>query len=112
MSKAPSGPNRLLLLTMVFFVAISAGLAWGFFRYLIQPTFIHSSQIMDKIGLPVLGSVGLFLTAEHKRKRQRQLFSFLWVFSLLVVSYGGVIVFSGPGSELVNTLISSLRSVI
>ena len=111
-SKGPSGPNRLLLLTMVFFAAISAGLAWGFLRYLIQPTFIHSSQIRDKIGLPVLGSVGLFLTAEHEKKRHRQLSSFLWVFSLLVVSYGGIMVFSGPGSELVNTLISSLRSVI
>lgn len=110
--KEPSGPNRLLLLTMVFFAAISAGLAWGFLRYLIQPTFIHSSQIRDKIGLPVLGSVGLFLTAEHKKKRHRQLSSFLWVFSLFVVSYGGIMVFSGPGSELVNTLIYSLRSVI
>lgn len=111
-SKEPSGPNRLLLLTTVFFAAISAGLAWGFLRYLIQPTFIHSSQIRDKIGLPVLGSVGLFLTAEHKRKRHRQLTSFLWVFFLLVVSYGSVTAFSGPGSELVRDLISTLSSVI
>ncbi len=108
----PSGPNRLLLLSVVLFVAISAGLGWGFLRYLIQPTFIHSSQIMDKIDLPVLGSVGLFLSAEHKRKRHRQLTSFLLGFFLLVVSFGGVAVFSGPGSELVNTLISSWRSAV
>lgn len=108
----PSGPDRISLLAAVFFAAIAAGLGWGFLRYLIHPTFINSSQIRDKIGLPVLGSVGLFLTAEHKKKRQRQLFSFLWVFSLLVVSYGGIMVFSGPGSELVNALMSSLRSAI
>ena len=108
----PSGPDRIPLLAAVFFAAIAAGLCWGFLRYLIHPTFINSSQIRDKIGLPVLGSVGLFLTAEHKKKRHRQLSSFLLVFSLLVVSYGGIMIFSGPGSELVNALMSSLRSAI
>ena len=108
----PSGPDRIPLLAAVFFAAIAAGLGWGFLRYLIHPTFINSSQIRDKIGLPVLGSVGLFLTAEHKKKRRRQLSSFLWVFSLLVVSYGGIMIFIGPSSELINTLISSLRSAI
>ena len=105
--KKPVGPNRLLFLTMVFFAAISAGLGWGFLRYLVQPTFIDVSQIRDKIGLPVLGAVGLFVTAEHKKKRQIQLTGFLMVFSLLVVAYGGVMVFSGPGSDLVAALIAS-----
>lgn len=103
----PSGPNRLLLLSLVLLVAISAGLGWGGLRYLIQPTFIDSSQIRDKIGLPVLGSVGLYLTAQHKTKRRIQLTSFLLVFCLLILSYGGVLVFSASGSELVNALISS-----
>ena len=103
----PSGPDRIPLLAAVFFAAIASGLGWGFLRYLIQPTFINSSQIRDKIGLPMLGSVGLSLTAEHKRKRQMQLTSFLLVFILLVGSYGGAMVFSEPGSELVSGLISS-----
>lgn len=103
----PSGPDRIPLLAAVFFAAIASGLGWGFLRYLIQPTFINSSQIRDKIGLPMLGSVGLYLTAEHKRKRQVQLTSFLLVFILLVGSYGGAMVFSEPGSELVSGLISS-----
>ena len=103
----PSGPNRLLLLSVVLLAAISAGLGWGFLRYLIQPTFIDSSQLREKIGLPVLGSVGLYLTAQHKIRRRIQLTSFLLVFSLLVLSYAGVLVFSASGSELVNALISS-----
>ena len=103
----PSGPNRLLFLTAVFFAAIATGLGWGFLRYLIQPTFIDSSQIRDKTGLPVLGSVGLYLNDEHKRKRQLQLMSFLAVFFLLVITYGAAMVFRGPGSELVNAFISS-----
>ena len=97
---------------MVFFAAISTGLAWGFLRYLVKPTFIHSSQIRDKIGLPVLGSVGLFLSAEHIRRRRRELISFVWVFFLLVVSYAGVTAFSEPGSELVRDLMSTVRSAI
>jgi len=108
----PSGPNRLLLLSLVLFIALSAGLGWGFLRYLIQPTFIHSSQIMDKINLPVLGSVGLYLSTEHKRKRHRQFASFLLGFFLLVISFGGVMVFSDQGSELVNTVMSSWRSAV
>ena len=103
----PSGPNRLLLLTMVLFAGISAGLGWGFLRYLIQPTFIVSSQLRDKIGLPILGSVGLYVTAQHKRKRRIQLTGFLLVFFLLVATYGGAIVFRELGSDLVNALISS-----
>jgi len=108
----PSGPNRPLLLTMVLLAAISAGLGWGWFRYLMQPTFIDISQIRDKIGLPVLGSVGLYVTAEHKRKRQLQLTFFLLVFLLLVGSYGGIMFFSEPGSKLVSGLISTWRSAI
>ncbi|MDX2505274.1 MAG: Wzz/FepE/Etk N-terminal domain-containing protein [Gammaproteobacteria bacterium] len=108
----PSGPNRLILLTMVLFAAISAGLGWGFLRYLIQPTFIDSSQLKNKLGLPVLGTVGLYLTVQHKSKRKIQLTAFLSVFLLLVASYGGVVVFSGPGSEVFAVLISSWKSTI
>ena len=100
----PSGPNRLFFLIMVLLMAISAALGWGFLRYLIQPTFIHSSQITDKLGLPILGSVGLSLSVEHKKRRYNQLAYFLLAISLLVVAFAMAVVFSGPGSELINTL--------
>jgi len=103
----PSGPNRMLLLTAVFLASIAVGLGWGFLRYLIHPTFIDTSQIRDKIGLPILGSVGLYLSDQHKRKRRLQLVSFMVVFFLLVISYGAAMVFSEPGSELVNAYITS-----
>lgn len=103
----PSGPNRLLLLSLVFLAAVSAGLSWGFLRYLIQPTFIDSSQVREKIGLPILGSVRFYLTAQHKTRRRIQLTFFLLVFCLLVFLYGMVIVFNASASEQVNALISS-----
>lgn len=107
----PSGPNRLLLLGMVFVVAVMAGLGWGFLRYLLRPTFIDSSQIENNIGLPVLGSVGLFMTEQHKKQRKMQLSYFLIVFMLLVISFGGVVVFNEVGSELIGSLITSRGSI-
>jgi polysaccharide chain length determinant protein (PEP-CTERM system associated) len=95
----PSGPYRSLLLTAVFASALLSGLAWGFFKYLIQPTFIGSNQVSEKIGLPVLGSVGLYLTDEHKRKRKLQLVGFLMVLFLLVATYGASIAFRDSGGE-------------
>lgn len=108
----PSGPNRLLLITGVFFVAIAAGLGWGFLRYLMQPTLIDASQIREKIGFPLLGSVGLYLKAEHKTKRRLQLMGFLAVFSLLIITYGAVLFFNEPGSDLVTDFIKSRSSMI
>lgn len=84
----PSGPDRLLLMSIVFGLAIAAGLAWSVIKFALQPTFIYVRQLNDQIGLPVLGTVGLYLTKQHKRKRKAQLASFLLVFSLLVIAYG------------------------
>ncbi len=106
----PSGPNRLLLLTGVFIAAMAAGFGWGFLRYLIQPTFIDLSQIRNKVGLPVLGSISLYLKDEHKRKRQFQLAGFMVAFFLLVIVYGAAMAFSEPGSALVNAIMMTSRS--
>ena len=108
----PSGPYRSLLLSAVFFVAIGAGLCWGGVRYFIYPTFIDSSQLRKQIGLPVLGSVGLHVTEEHKKRRRSQLTYFLLIFSLLIVAYGAVILFKGAGSEFVGALLSSKEKML
>ena len=83
----PSGPPRLIFYSIVFIAAIIASLGWGFLRYLMHPTYIDSSQLKNNIDLPVLGSIGLFLTVEHKRKRRLQLMTFLSIFSLLILAY-------------------------
>ena len=83
----PSGPNRVALMSIVFVAALAAGLAWGFLKYMLQPTFVYLRQLEGQIDLPILGTVGLFMTDEHKRKRRIQLTSFLLVFSLLVITY-------------------------
>jgi polysaccharide chain length determinant protein (PEP-CTERM system associated) len=90
LSEEPSGPNRLLFMSIVFAAALAAGLGWGFLRYSLQPTFIFVRQLSNQIDLPVLGTVGLYLTTVHKIKRKVQFTSFLLVFSFLVISYGAV----------------------
>ena len=102
----PSGPQRLLLLVGVLFGAMGSGLGWGFLRYLLQPTFIHLRQVKDSIGLPVLGSVSLFLSPEHKARRRRQLTVFMSATVLLVGVFGGVVFYEDTGSLLVRSVIA------
>lgn len=86
----PTGPNRLLFMSIVFAASLAAGIGWGLLKYSLQPTFIFLRQMSNQIDIPVLGTVGLYLTTGHKIKRKLQLTSFMMVFSLLVVLYGAV----------------------
>ena len=110
--KMASGPDRLIFLSGVFLAAIAVGLGWGFFKYRMQPTFITSNQLREQIGLPVLGSVGLYLTPWHRRKRYLQLTSFLIVFFMLVSIYGAAMVYSDSATELVDDFIASWSLMI
>lgn len=86
-----SGPNRLLLMTGVLMAALGVGMGWSFLRYLLLPTYIGLQQIRLGTGLPVLGSVSLYLSPEHRKKRHLQLASFLFATFLLLCVYGGTI---------------------
>ena len=86
-----SGPKRLLLMTGVLLAALAAGLGWSFLQNQMQPTYINMQQVRLGTGLPVLGSVSLYLSPEHKKKRQKQLASFLSATALLLCVYGGTI---------------------
>lgn len=87
----PSGPKRLLLLTGVLAASLGTGLGWSFLRYFLQPTFVDLQQVRLRTGLPVLGTVSLSLSPEHRKKRQMQLASFLSATFLLICVYGGTI---------------------
>lgn len=87
----PSGPNYPLLLAGVMAATLAAGLGWGLLRYLLQPTFIDLRQVRLITGLPLLGSVSLYLSPEHRRKRRLQLASFLSTAVLLLCVFGGAI---------------------
>ena len=104
----PSGPQRLILLAGVFVVAMGAGLGWCLLRYLLQPTFLDSRQVRHATGLPVLGSVSLYLSPEHRKDRHLQLAAFLSAAILSLGVFGAVLWYKDTGTVLVRTIISGL----
>ena len=105
---SPSGPNRLLLLAGVFVAAMGAGVGWGLLRYLLHPTFIDYRQLRDKTGFPLLGSVSLYLSPQHSKKRRLQLVSFFSAGVLSLGLFGGILWYQDIGVDLVGTLVSRL----
>lgn len=86
-----SGPDRLLLLTVVLLVSLAAGLGWSFLRDQLQQTYVNSRQLRIGTGLPVVGTVSLYVTPEHRKKRQMQLAYFISATFLLLCVYGATI---------------------
>jgi len=102
----PSGPNRALFLGVVVVAALAAGLAWSFLRYMLQPTFIDLVQLGNVTGRPVLGSVSLYLSPEHKSRRRLQLSSFISATFLLLVVFGVVILLRDSGATFMASVIA------
>jgi len=102
----PSGPPRLIFLAVSLVFAMGVGLAWSFVRFMLQPTFFDLKQVSEKIGLPVLGTVSLFLSPEHKKRRKLQLASFLSVTCMLVVVFSSTMFFHEKGAEWVGSAVA------
>ncbi len=102
----PSGPKRVLLLGGVLLAALAVGLAWSFLRYMLQPTFIDLAQLGSETGQPVLGTVSLYLSPEHRKRRRLQLFSYVSVTFLLLVVFAAVILLRDAGTVLMASVIT------
>lgn len=107
---SPSGPPRLLFLAGALLVALGAGLAWSFLRFMLAPTYFDVSQLSEKTGLPILGTVSLYLSPQHKSRRRLQLLSFLSVTCFLLVVFSGVMVFHESGASLMHHYLSILAT--
>ena len=105
----PSGPNRLALLSIVLILAFGAGLAWGVFRFILKPTYIDTSQLRNNIDLPVLGSVGLHVTSEHRKRRKAQLTYFFGALTMLLIAFGFTVLFKETGSQYLGAILSSQK---
>ena len=104
----PSGPNRALFLSLVLVIAMGAGLAWSFLRFILQPTYFSLTQLSETTGLPTLGSVSLYLTPEHKQNRRIQLTFFVSAVLILVFMFGAVFVFRSTGTSLVSFMLAGI----
>jgi polysaccharide chain length determinant protein (PEP-CTERM system associated) len=72
-SSVPEKPNRPLLLSVVLFVGIAAGIGAAFALGQLQTTFPTQVRLEQVTGLPVLGAIGEVLTAPEKRRRRQRL---------------------------------------
>ena len=88
----PSAPNRPLLYSAVFFAGIVIGVGIALVLTFIKPVFISTRSLRSVTGLPVLGSVSVFLTEKALRQRQLNNLAFYTIGFLLVIGYSGVMV--------------------
>lgn len=83
----PAAPNRPLLLTLILFVAVAAGIAAAFVKGQLQATFSTDARLEEVTGLPVLGSVSEVFTAERKARSEQRLKWFAGAGGALAASY-------------------------
>ncbi len=89
---APSGPNRILLMTFALLGALAAGAAVAFVLSQIRPTFDDSRQLKEVTGLPVFGTVSMVYTDQIRRRRRLALASFAVAVMGLFLLYGAFMV--------------------
>ncbi|RJG07053.1 chain length-determining protein [Noviherbaspirillum cavernae] len=87
----PTGPNRLRLLSLVFFAALAVGIGCAFLMSRIRPTFLSASSLREVTDLPILGSISMKWTDHEKARRTRSLYAFGFSAACLLIAYGGVI---------------------
>lgn len=96
----PAGPDRLKLSSVVFLVALLAGVGIAFVMSQIRPTFHSQSSLREVTGRPILGTVAMIWTDQEKTKRKRRLYAFgLSLLSLLGL-YGALMIKMVPNVTL------------
>ena len=91
-SDSPVGPDRESLYSLIFFVAIAAGLAVAFAISQFRPSFHSQGMLRDITGMPVLGTIPMIHTKKENSNRRKGLYGLsLSLLSLLGV-YGVLMV--------------------
>lgn len=85
----PVGPHRLRLFSLVFVLALAAGIGIAFGMSQIRPTFVSLAHLREITGLPVLGSVSMNWTDAEKQRRRKSLMAFSASIAGMLVLYGG-----------------------
>lgn len=88
----PSGPNRLLFLTLALVVGLGSGAGFAFLLTLSSDSISSVAQLRETFELPVLGVVGLQATAKGRTWRAAKVFVFGSVLAGLLMVYGALVV--------------------
>ena len=88
----PSGPNRLLLMTMVLGAGLGAGVGLAFLIAQLWPTFDSRRSLMRIADIPVFGSVGLVLSPAVQRRARSQTVIYISLVGMLLLTFAGLVV--------------------
>lgn len=88
----PTGPKRLLLITMVLGAGLGAGVGLAFLIAQLWPTFDSRRSLLRIADIPVFGSVGLMLSPAAQRRARLQTTVYASLVGMLLLTYVGLIV--------------------
>jgi polysaccharide chain length determinant protein (PEP-CTERM system associated) len=89
--RAPTAPNRPLLLTAVLILGLGGGVAVAFGLAKLTTTFSTASRLEKASGMPVIGSIGEVVTAAQVALRRKQLTLFAGGAGALGVAFVGLL---------------------
>ncbi|MDG4552736.1 MAG: Wzz/FepE/Etk N-terminal domain-containing protein [Candidatus Competibacter sp.] len=87
----PTGPRRLLLMTLVLGAGLGAGMGLGFLLSQLWPTFDSRRSLMEGTGIPVFGSVGNMLSPPALRRSRWLAVAYVSLGGMLLVVYAALI---------------------
>lgn len=88
----PTGPKRLLLMTMVLAAGLGAGVGLAFLIAQLWPTFDSRASLTRITDIPVFGSVSAVLSPVALRRERRWIAAYVSLSGMLVVTYAGLVV--------------------
>lgn len=86
----PAGPNRPRLFSIVFVLALAAGLGVALLMSQFRPTFLSQSSLREVTGLPILGSISMNWTPDQQAKHKKKLYALGASVIMLFSAYGAV----------------------
>jgi polysaccharide chain length determinant protein (PEP-CTERM system associated) len=102
--QTPIGPNRPAYLTVVFAVALGAGLFLSLAMSQLKAVVANPRELAKLTGLPVLGSVSLVLPVAERDRRRQKLILFAATSAGLVVSFALVLWLQNGGAGLIRSV--------
>ncbi len=102
----PTGPNRLLYLSLVFAVSLLAAVALAMFLHQIKPVFITSAGLRQATGLPVFGTISVKHHPAVRDKMRRDQLYFSAGMALIFVAFGMAMLFHNGAVHLIHSVLT------
>ncbi|HRD67132.1 MAG TPA: GNVR domain-containing protein [Candidatus Competibacter sp.] len=93
----PTGPKRLLLMTVVLGAGLSAGIALAFLITQLWPTLDSRRSLAQIADIPVFGSVGAVLSPAALLRERRSVIAYSSLGGTLLLIYAGLVIVQEVG---------------